>query len=253
MSVGTNNDGLSIRRSETSDDAELADLFNRAHAHLAGTVVRSASDIAWRCRRQPGMPDDGGILVEDPDGRTVGYAFVKSNGDVTEFAVDPDGPRLATASALVTACEERALSTGATRVRVNIPVTDEAVASILEAAGWVALRPQGGRYVASTDPGKLVGSLAAQTAMSARPITIVLSDPLAWQHEVTSVAGGTGLQILAGQRTLNEILLGGASPWKAVASRRLRIKPLVRTVSGVRYLKAVRVDAPWFHTLGDVL
>lgn len=124
---------------------------------------------------------------------------------------------------------------------------------MLEAAGWVALRPQGGRYVASTDPGNLVRSLAAQTAMSARAIKIVLSDALAWQHEVTSVAEGTALQILADQLTLNEILLGGGSQWKAVASRRLRIKPVARTVYGVRYLKAVRVDASWFHTLGDVL
>ena len=103
VAVGFNDVGLSVRRSETSDDAEMADVFNRAHAHIAGTVIRSAEDIAWRCRRQPGMPDEGGILVEDLAGSMLGYAFVKRNGDITEFAVDPDGPRRGAARALVAA------------------------------------------------------------------------------------------------------------------------------------------------------
>lgn len=253
MTVGTNDGGLSVRRSEPADDAELADLFNRAHAHLAGTVVRSAEDIAWRCRRQPGMPDNGGILVEEQGGRPVGYAFVKANGDVTEFAVDAGGSRLAAATALVTACEDRARATGAPGVRVNVPISDDEVGSVLEDAGWVALRPQGRRYVASTDPGRLLRSLASRSAMSARAVEIVLSDPHPWQQEVTSIAAGAGFRILADQRTVNEILLGGASPWRAIVSRRLRIDPATATVSAVRYLKSVRVDTPWFHTLGDVL
>jgi hypothetical protein len=199
------------------------------------------------------MPDDGGILVEDPVGRTVGYAFVKGNGDVTEFAVDPDGPRYAAATALVAACEERGSATGAARVRLNVPIADDIVAGVLEESGWVPLRTQGRRYITSMDPGKLVRSLAARSDVSDLTVEIVLSDPLPWQRNATAVGHSPRLHLRADQRTFNEILLGGASPWRALASRRLRITPFARTVSGARYLKAVQVHAPWFHTLGDVL
>lgn len=253
MGVGTNVEGVSVRRAEASDDPELAELFNRAHAHLAGTVVRSADDIAWRCRRQPGMPDDGGIVVADTEGKLLGYAFVKNNGDVTELAVDPDGPRRAAAAALVSACEDRGAATGAERIRVNVPISDEVVGQVLEASGWAPSRTQGRRYVASVDPGKLVRSLAEQSNLSGVSVEIAVSDPLPWQHATASFGDGPTLRFGTDQRTFNEILLDGASPWKAVLTRRLRISPMARTLSGVRFLEAIQVGSPWFHTLGDVL
>jgi hypothetical protein len=199
------------------------------------------------------MPDEGAILVEDPTGRTLGYAFIKRNGDVTEFAVDPDGPRRAAASALVAACEERGSATGAARVRLNDPIDDDVVAGALEDSGWIPLRTKARRYITSMDPGKLVRSLAARSDASGVPVEIVVSDPLPWQQNATAVGDNPRLQLRADRRTFSEILLGGASPWKAVASRRLRITPFARTVSGARYLKAVQTRASWFHTLGDVL
>jgi hypothetical protein len=103
------------------------------------------------------------------------------------------------------------------------------------------------------DPGRLVRSLAARSEASGVPVEIVVSDPLPWQQNATSIGDSPRLHLLADRHTFNEILLGGASPWKALASLRLRITPFARTVSGARYLKAVQTQAPWFHTLGDVL
>jgi hypothetical protein len=199
------------------------------------------------------MPDEGGILVEDLAGSMLGYAFVKRNGDITEFAVDPDGPRRGAARALVAACEERGSATGAARVRLNVPIDDDVVARVLEDSGWVPLQTNGRRYVTSMDPGRLVRSLAARSDARSVPVEIVVSDPLPWQQNSTAVGDGPRIHLVADQRTFNEILLGGESPWKAVVSRRLRITPFARTVSGARYLKAVQTRASWFHTLGDVL
>lgn len=251
-----NHDGIAlrVRRAELADDAALADLFNRAHSHLAGTVVRSAADIGWRCRRQPGMPDDGGVLIEDHGGTILGYAFIKGNGDVTEFAVGPNEPRRETTEHLIAACEERAVAHRAPRIRVNVPVSDEVVAAALEQAGWISSPAPGRRYVASIEPGRLVQGLttAAQTDRVGS-VEIVQTDPYPWQRRVISSGTESSLQLKADQRTFNELLLAGGSPWRAIVTGRLRVKPLTRAASAARFLKRIQVSAPWFHTLGDVL
>jgi hypothetical protein len=250
--MGRTGHELLIRGATAADDAALADMFNAAHAEFAGIAVRTAADIAWRCRRQPGMPDDGGIIVEAGDGRIVGYAFVKTNGDVTEFALAPGGQRHEAAASLIAACEEHALGHGAPHVRVNLPNSDTAVAGALEAAGWASAPAPGRRYVASVDPGRLARALAAGADPPGR-VEVIVTDPYPWQSRVTTIGEGRVVQIEAGQGTFNEILLAGASPWRAILTGRLRVRSLGMTGPAVRFLRRIQVSAPWFHTLGDVL
>lgn len=255
------NNNLVVRRAQAAEDAELADLFNRVHAGLAGPAVRTAADLAWRCRRQPGCSDEGAILVETTSGKLLGYAFVKDSGDILELVVAPEGPRGRVTSALITACEARAEAAGAERIRVNVPIIDEEVADALAAVGLAPSRAAGRFYVSTMDPGRLTQILASELGegMWSRPVEIVLSDPLPWQP-ARSVVGsnessdrGPTLSMECRQRTLNQLLLRGASPWAALMLGRLRIRPVGKTVAGIRLLKRIQIQAPWFHTLGDVL
>jgi hypothetical protein len=199
------------------------------------------------------MPDDGGLLVEDSDGTVHGYAFIKRNGDVTEFAISPEA-HPETATTLFSACEEQALATRAPRIRVNVPIADERVAHALERASWIPSPVPGRRYVASIEPGELMQSLASAAQMDRlRGVEVVQTDPYPWQHRVTILGSHPSLRLQADQRTFNEILLAGSSPWRAIMTGRLRVKPLTRTPMAARLLKEIQVSAPWFHTLGDVL
>lgn len=250
---------LTVRRALPDEDAELADLFNRAHDRFTGVAVRSAGDLAWRYRRRPGVSDEGSILVEDQHGSLLGYAFIDDRGDVLELAVEPEGPRRAAATALITACEARARATGATRIRLNVPIVDAEVADALASAGMASSAPDRRLYVSGTDPHLLVEMLAAGMAGEAPVgvVEIVVRDPLPWQPARSSVrlreAPGPSLAIRCDRRTLNDVLLGGASLWLRLLAGRLQIRPWRMTLDGIRLVRMLRLRAVWFHTLGDIL
>lgn len=200
------------------------------------------------------MPDDGGVLVEDSEGTILGYAFIKRNGDVTEFAVGAESRRDEVAANLIVACEERATAAGAPRIRVNVPVSDEVVADALQNAGWTPAPAPGRRYVASIEPGRLVEYLATSADLDrVGGVEVVQTDPYPWQREVITLGDGNSLRLRADQGTFHEILLVGRSPWSAILTWKLRVRPFTKVPAAVRFLKSVQVSAPWFHTLGDVL
>lgn len=253
--------GLTVRQAAIEDDHALADLFNRSHQEVPGPVVRTAADIGWRCRRQPGMSPEGAFLAETPDGGLLGYALVKDNGDVLEFVVDRGPYASDAAAALVAACERRARDTGADRIRVNVPTGAIAVAGALDAAGWAPAEPEARHYISAIDPARLVHALAANPT---RPlgdfvIEVLTTDALPWQEARSRVSIGdsTGRQerftLECDQGTLNHVLLGGGSAWLALARRRLRIRPIRRAPEAVRIIDSIAVTEPWSYHLGDVL
>lgn len=241
------------------DDSALADIFNRAHQHLAGHVTRSATDLSWRVRGQPGMSSDGAFLVEGEDGRPIGYAFIKENGDVIDFAVDPTADRKAAASALISACEDYANREGAARMRLNVPLGDQDVAEALSEAGLAAARPEARHYITAIDPGTLLQTLIDH--LPDRPVRfdLWLTDSHPWQSSTTSIARSVAVDvepefIVEGdQRSLNDVILGGRSPWRALLMRKVRVIPASRAPRAVRLLRRVAIDEPWFYQLGDIL
>lgn len=239
----------------------MADLFNRSHHEVPGPVVRTALDIAWRCRRQPGMSPQGALLAEADDGRLLGYALVKVNGDVLELVVDSGPEASGAAAALIAACESRAREAGAERIRVNVPNVAETLTAALDVAGWAAAEPEARHYISAIDPGKLAQALAAtpRRPLGDLVVEMITTDPMPWQEARSMVRVGEAhghtprLTITADQATLNQVLLGGRSPWPALARGRLRVRPLARAFDAVRLIDSIAVTGPWSYHLGDVL
>ncbi len=245
---------LTVRTALPEDDGSLAELFNRAHSHLAGVIRRSKTDIAWRCRRQPGMSAEGAIVVQGDNNRVLAYAFVKDNGDIIEFAIDPDGPRKQAASILITACEQHAVLAGAERIRVNVPTVSVEVEKSMRDAGLIPSEPEARHYVSSTQPTRFVASMASQ-AVRIPTFDLRITDPYPWQHQEMKVGSEPTalLRIEADQRTVNRLILGRESPTRAALTRQLRVRPFRKTIEGIRIIRQVQLQSSWFYSLGDVL
>lgn len=258
--VSAPHSGLTVRLAKPQDYPSLAEIFNRAHREYAGFVVRTADDLEWRCRSQPGMSDQGAFVVEDRDGSPQGYAFVKKNGRIIEFAVDPGGPQYDVATTLMSECEAYAIDRGATRIRVNVPTLHRTIERAMDDAGLTPATPEAKHYVAATQPAHLVQALADMGPVQRSGVAqVVITNPLPWETETATVrfghpiSGALSFEMHCDRQTINDLMLGARSPWWALAQRRLRIKPIRQIVVAVAVIKQLRVAAPWFHTIGGVL
>jgi len=250
---------LAVRQSSPDEYPGLAELFNRVHAGTPGLIERSAADLEWRCRSYPGMSPQGGLLVERTDGTVLGYAFVKDSGEILEFAVDRNDSYHEAAVLLIAACEEHARESGAEHLTVNTRGTDRQIDEVMRAVGLVSTKFKSRMYVSAVDPGALLEEFQSLSDASdvADPLTIRLSDPHEWQSGEytvgTSIDGEPSITIEADNRTFNDILLGDRSPISMVLRRRLRIRPIGKTLEIVRVLERAKVEGSWFYTIGDVL
>ena len=249
-----------VRQSVSSDDDRLADLFNDIYADVPGVLRRSPEDLAWRCRRFPGMSPEGALLVEDRDGTLLGYAFVKDSGEIIELAVDPLESSPGTVFLLVAACEEQAIATGAERLTVNMPTVAPGVASALTEVGLAPSTIEGLMYASAVDPAALMKQLAVRldTSRLSLAVTIRISDPLDGQPDeylvhVGSTPSEDDLIIECTYHTLNAVLLAGASPGREALAGRLNVRPRSQTIKAIRLLNDLKVRDRWFYTLGDVL
>jgi len=261
MSDKINALALAVRQSSPDEYPALAELFNKVHAGNPGLIQRSAADLAWRCQKYPGMSPEGGLLVEDADGTLHGYAFVKDNGKILEFAVDRNDSYHQAAVLLMAACEERARESGADRLTVNTRGGDLQIDDVMREVGMIPTKVKSLMHASAVDPGALLDELllSPDDPDLGCAFTIRLSDPHEWQTREYTVRprttgrGESSVTIEADNRTFNDILLGGRSPMRLVLRGRIRIRPIGRTVEIVRLLERVQVKGSWFYTKGDVL
>ena len=250
--------GITVRQYQAIDAAAMADIFAAAYGHLAGMIARSPTDFEWRFRSQPGISEEGCLVAVENDGGVTGYAFVKDNGDVIDFAVRPGDFAREAASRLLAECEAVARSKGALRLRLHFPHGPSPARPALARAGMAPSAPEARYYVSAVDPGRLVRALVRETAdLGSMRLEVINTKPLDWQPTVTLIeTADTPLHSLSLEgepRTFNEVLLGGSSPSLAIATGRLRVRPVRSTPMAIRALRRIRASAPWFYALGDIL
>lgn len=257
---------LGFRTYERGDESELSAVFNSAYAHYCGFMVRSAEYWTWNCLRRPGMHPEGIIIVEE-SGTTVGYVAADTAGTVWEFAVGAATDRERVATELLSRAINYVTKMGAGRIILSVPAVDHLLLSACESLEFVDLGKPGLRmHLALLDSMEVLKLLCdARPPSDNQDLNIELQVRKSGSDEVEHIivcaydgvsaptAVVSRLTIRLSNEDLTSIIIGTLRPLHGLLSRRIKVQPIGKTLVVWRFLRSLRLDAPWFVPLGDVL
>ena len=260
-----NMEEYSVRTYEEGDEVELTGLFNEVYKSYAGFVPRTLEYWRWSCLDRPDVEKEGIVIVAYRE-KIVAYAVVGKTGNIWELCFDHAHKEKALASLILENAVEYLIRVGADSVTLNLPSEDTAVREACEKLGFSEVPPDA-MFLSVLDFEQLLRLLSCAKKEKLmdfdEDFLIKFKDAPFWispcvaikiQNGRTKIEdGNTPHKVLieTDTTTLTSILFGTAKPLWALLRLRLRISPLRKFRSVLKWLSLLRLDDPWFFPKSD--
>jgi len=257
-----------VRTYQKGDEVQLTRLFNESYEAYAGFAPRTPEYWRWSCLDRPDVENEG-ILVVLREARVVAYAVVGKSGNIWELCFDRRHEAKALVSLILKSAVEYLASRGSDSVTLNLPRDDLGAREGCEKEGFLELpRDPEWVYVSVLDYERFVRLLYSAKKEGLMgfecDFLIRLKNAESWTSPFVSITlqGGrleTSSQdkscdvlIETDTSTLNSILFGISNPVWALLSFKLKIHPLHKLRSVIRFFSILSLDDPWFLPRADL-
>jgi hypothetical protein len=256
-----------LRNFVEGDEEKIVKLFNDIYGRFGGYVPRTVEYWRWCCLKRPDVRRDGIFLVFDKEtGNIEGYVVAGLSGNIWELCSRPDHEDVALIllDKAVRFLEEMDISL----VNVNVPKSDEVLNEACSKMGFDRVNVHK-MFVGVLSFRKLISLLVRDRAETLskkfeEKICIKVKDAPFWIEKAIFVSVHNGgfdvdevpllsptISIQTDAKTLSSILFGVLSPWRALLSFRVSVKPFWKIPRIMNFLCSIRLGDSWFWPLSD--
>jgi ribosomal protein S18 acetylase RimI-like enzyme len=256
----------SLRTFEEGDEVELTRLFNEAYKGYAGFVPKTLEYWRWSCLDRPDVEKEG-IIIVAYRGKIVAYAVIGKTGNIWELCFNQAHKGKDLVSLILENAVEYLIRVGADSATLNLPSEDTAVRETCEKLGFLEVPPDT-MFLSVLDFEKFLQllSCAKKEKMAGldESFLIEFKDAPFWTNPYVSIRIENGRTKIEGQNTpskvlietdtttLTSILFGTTKPLWALIRFRLKIYPLRKFHSVLKWFSLLRLDDSWFFPRSDL-
>jgi ribosomal protein S18 acetylase RimI-like enzyme len=257
-----------VRAFREGDEEPILRLFEKAYENYGGYTQKNVALWRWCCLQKPGV-EKAGVLVA-LDGRLdklVGYVVAGRDGSVWELAYDPDCDGEAVVSLLLEKTKVYLEDAGASSIALTAPKNDVATKRVCEKMGFTINEPPS-MFLSILDYPGFISLLANYKGeILSRKFNevflIKLKDPPSWvSGEICLQVNRDGIKINDNPEKstimiyldhviFSSIVFGLKSPFRTLLSSEVKIRPVTKTLTGLRFLSNIRIDAEWSYPLSE--
>jgi hypothetical protein len=257
-----------LRIYEDGDEAKIVKLFDKAYSNYGGYVRKTPEYWRWCCLQRPDVGREG-ILVamEKATREIVGYVVAGKSGSLWELTCPPHPDKKEIVTLLLDNAVSYLEQKGVASVNFTAPQADLVIGQACKEQGFATGAPPK-MFLSVLDFQKLFFLIANGKADELKEkfdeiLLIRIKDAPFWVCDTICVkinrneiavgakSRDSTIQVDVDYLTFCSLLFGNSSPFGAFARFRLKVRPLFKTSTLLRFLSALQIRTVWSFQLSE--